>query len=318
MNQELETLSELLIENKEVIKSSFRFSYNYMLIMGASLLANKGVLVSKEEIEECRSIIKRNSSAFSYFRGSLEIPMTAKMILSDDPEEYFSGIKSISERLENNKFFKSYFAVVAAIIIYDRVENKDFTKYINKTKLIYEQMKRDHSILTSNDDIVFAALLAVSNIDVDNLLLEMDECYRLLKSDFNSFNNQELSHILALDVGAPGLKVKKFIELYQGFKAEKLNFGKSYGAIALAVLSLLDIDADEALYQVSKTHDFLLVQKGFSGWHMVKSERLSYAALLVTKAYKPYDEVIENVLLYVNLRRMADAQAASSAAAVGH
>lgn len=314
MNEKLLDLCELFVENKKILDECFQWDSVSMRINGAMILTNQGVLTTKSRISACKETLKKNASIFSNYRGHVRVPFISKMSLENDGQKYFDMVSSIYDKLQDNKVFKSEFAIISAMIIYDQIAEEELDHYITKTKLIFQQMKKDHSFLTNNDDIVFAAILAVSNIDIDNLLLEMDENYRILKNEYKSSNNQELSHILSIDMGAPGLKVEKLKRLYQRFKDEKLNFGKGYGSIALAVLSLIDIDEDEAFYQIKEVNDYLYTNKGF-GWSMVRNERLSYAALLVTKAYKPDDKVIENVILYTSLRRAIDAQAAAAAAA---
>ena len=58
-------------------------------------------------------------------------------------------------------------------------------------------MKEKHPWLTSDEDIPFAAMLAVSDLDTDSLISEMEKNYEILKQKFSDKNAvQTLSHVL--------------------------------------------------------------------------------------------------------------------------
>ena len=313
MNKELEKYCELMVDNRTIINSIFKWEWT-MNSTCAFLMTGKDTLADVDKIKECAKLFKKNTRVLSLYRQYLSAPIICKMAMSDDPVFYLDAIKTICEEIDDAKVFRSDYSIIAAMIIYENVELTEARSYIIKTRMIFQQMRDEHPILTSSGDIVFAALLAVSDIDVDNLLLEMEENYELLKGQIMFASNRELSRLLALDLGAPGQKSERFLYMYDELKARKMNFGRGYGLNCLAVLSCLDIDTEEIMKMLEEVNNYLRVQKGFHGLSMGSEERLMYAAMLIIKAVKPDDYVVDNIILYTNLGKAIAATAAAAAA----
>jgi len=217
MNKKLEHYCELIVDNRTIFSKTFWLS-DYMNIASSVLYTSEEKIADKDNLKNSYKILRKNASLLSVFRANMESLMTAKMSLAKDPLDYLMDIKKIYADLDPNKVFKSEFSVIASMIIKDKVSEENWRSYINHSRIIYQKMKEEHSVITSAEDIVFATLMAVSNLDEDNLLLEMEENYALLKGKIFGAPNQELSHILSLDLGAPGLKVDRFLRLRELMK----------------------------------------------------------------------------------------------------
>lgn len=313
MNKEFEKYCELMVDNRIIMNSIFKLEWT-MNSVSAMLMTSKNTLADADKIRECHKLFNKNTKVFSLYRQYLSAPIICKMAMSDDPLFYLEALKTVCDEIDDAKLFRSDYSIIAAMIIYENVELTEARSYINKTRMIYQKMKDEHPILTSSSDIVFAALLAVSDIDVDNLLLEMEENYKLLDGQIMFASNRELSRLLALDLGAPGQKSDRFLYMNDELKARKMNFGRGYGLNTLALLSCLDIDTEEIMRMLQEVNDYLRVQKGFHGLSMGSDERLMYAAMIVIKTVKPDDYVIDNILLYTSLSRAIAATAAAAAA----
>ncbi len=314
MDYELEKLCDLLIDNVDVLHEVFRFD-GYMNYASAVILTNEDVLGDPDQLKELRKDFRKRSSMWSNLRGFMESVMVVKMYMRDDPIAFYHTIKEMNTQINNNKIFMSNYAPLAAMIIEERVQPEQYQYYVDKTKAIYQKMKEEHSFLTSDNDIIFAALLAVSDINTDNLLLEMEENYPLLKGKIKGAPNLELSHTLALDLGAPGIKTARFLELYQYLKQRKLKFAAGKGLNALALLSLLDEDEDYIYELLNQVNEYLKAHKRFRGIHMFQSDRLPLAAMLVIKYLKPDDIVVKDIMTFVCLQQAIAAAAAAAAAA---
>ena len=312
MEQELLEMCDLLIANQSSLNSYFKLEET-MNMAGSVLLTNRHEAADRDRLMECNDIIKESEGLLSVYRGFMRIPMIVKMSLNEDPKFYFQTVRVLKESLDDDKFIKSEYSVIAAMLIADKIKPELFKDYIRKTKMIYQKMKDEHSILTSSNDIVFAALLAVSDINVDDLLLEMEESYALLKGRFIFAETQELSHILSLDMGSPGLKVQKFLDLTQLAKEYKLPFGSGTELNSAALLSLLDLDNEEIMNQVAEMNSYLKGNKYFRGIHMFQSTRLSLAAMLLIKYCRPDDETIDSIIMYSCLTAAIAAAAAAAA-----
>ncbi len=314
MNKDLEKYCELFVDNRHITNGVFSLDWN-MIPATAMLYTNEDEVADLDRLKECRQLLRKKAGLISVFREYLEAPLAAKMALSDDPEFYFDAVRTISEELDDAKVFKSDYMIIAAMIIFEHVPLEEARSYINNTKILYQKMRKERSIFTSNRDVVFSTLLAVSDIEYDNIFLEITENYNLLKGQIRFADNRELSRLLSLDLGAPGLKTERFLNLYHTLKERQLNFGSGYELNTLALLSCLDVDDNTLITMLTEVNRYLEVQKGFHGMAMSKKERLMYSTMIVIKALKPYDDIIDNIILYICLNKAVDAAAAAAAAA---
>ena len=227
-----------------------------------------------------------------------------------------ADIKELADLVDSRQVLKSSYSVLAAMLIHDQAKPEDYMHYASLTKLIYQRMKEKHRFLTGEDDIGFAALLAVSGIDLDHLELEISECYELLKEEKMPFDaRQELSHILAMDMGAPTQKVAKVKALFEEFKRRKKKYGRSYEFVSLGSLALLDLDVSELCDMVIEVEEWLKVQDGFHGLACDRATRLMIAADFVVETFKPEDYEMDSVLQYITMKIAIAQQAAAAAAA---
>ena len=315
MKDYVQEICERFVDSRAMLKPCFKWSSTTDQCCRASLMLDEDTYITETRIQLIREFLKKNEGIFSSLRSHIEIPLVVKMSLARDYQEYYVTLKAIMRELKMGILFSDSYRIVASMIIMENCNPEDFRHYLDKTKMIYEQMKRDHSWLTADYDIIFAALLAVSDIDVDNILLEMDEAFRILKREFRSSRTQELSHILALNLNSPGEKVSRFLEIHDLLKGNGIKVSKSYHLELLAVLSLLDMDDQSIVEQINQAETYLNTYPEFRGWNMFRDERLMYAIMLVIKANSHDSTLIDNVLLFVILRLQRSRDAAAAAAA---
>ena len=315
MNEELNKVCEKFVDSRSMINNCFKWGSLTDQCLGASLMLDNNIYISEQELKTVKTFIEKNEGIFSSLRSHIEIPLCIKMCIAENYIEYYQILKAVMQELKMGLLFSDSYRIVASMIIMENKEPQEFRKYVDKTRMIYEQMKRDHSWLTEDYDMIFAALLAVSDIDVDNILLEMDESFQILKEEYHSSRNQELSHILALNLNSPGEKTNRFLEIKDLLKNNGIKVSKSYHLEILAVLSLLDMDDFSIVEQITQAELYLKTYPSFSGWHMFSDERLLYAIMLVIKANSHDSTLIDNVLLFVILRMQRSRDAAAAAAA---
>ena len=317
MYAELEKMCERFIDGQEVLHNCYKWSSMTLRCVGAALMLDYDHNLDLETLKEAKKYLKAKEGIFSSFRSNREIPLIVNIAYSDDWDEYYNRIKDINEELKKNSIFSNSYSPVASMIIADNTALQDQRHYIVKTNMIYEQMKKDHAFLTDSDDVIFAALLAVSDIDSDNILLEMDEAYRILKENIRSSHNQELSHILALNLSSPGEKVSRFLELYQLMKDRGNKLERSYHMELLGVASLLEMDFTILAEQIEEVDLYLQTYPSFRGLGMFKEERLIYAIALAVRFFSQDNPLANIVLTYtlLKIQRQRDAAAAAAAAA---
>lgn len=314
MNNELRELCDLFIENRDEFKKVFKFE-GYMNEVTAMIYTERGYHVVENDIRNNLHLLKENAGIFSMLRSFLEELIVGKMSVASDPLLYIETIKTLSEMIDPSKVFKTEYALLSAITLVDNVEPERYREYINRIKSVYERIKDIHGIMTSGEDIFMASLLAISNIDEERLFLDAKENYKLVKGKIAFAPNHDISYIISLDLGAPGLKAEKYLQLYDELKQRRMKFS-SEKTPALAVLSLLEIDNTEICNLIEEVNEYLEDHKGFGGLTMFKSTRLMHAGLLVAKYLEPENDLITALVQYVSLSAAISAARAATSAAV--
>lgn len=275
----------LLVENRNIIHKVFSWDSNYMTMAAASIITSAGVLASVEKLKTCKAILKKDTGLLSVFRGNTKIPLIAKMALADDPEAYLDRVMDIYDAMNSNKLINSEYRVMAAIAIADQVSGRHYADYIDRTAEIYKKMKKQHSILTSSEDIPFAAMLALSNKDIDAMIDDMERSYEILYKKFLDKNAvQSLTHILTLQDSEPSIKCAKVLRVFDELKAAGHKFGTSYELCILGTTVLLNLQESEIAALICEADDYLGKHKGFGNFSFGKKERLMIATQMVVSA----------------------------------
>ena len=282
MNEQLRTKCDLLIANKQILSRTFKFDSSLMSLAAASIYMSKNIIADTNTLKQCNKLVKSKASVFSNLRGNSKLPLICKMSLKNNPEVYFTQVKNVYKMLSKNNLLGSEYKVLAAMTICDHLDDKGANYYIDKTNAIYSRMKANHRFLTSDEDFPFAAILAMSDYDIESLVIEMEKDYNLLREKFHSRNAvQSLSHILALDSQDANLKCSKVIRIFEQLKSLHHKFGTGIELASLGALSLIDLPENEIVNAIIEVDEYLKLHKGFGNMSLGKKTRRLYAAQIV-------------------------------------
>lgn len=302
MEKDLQAICDLFVENKKVMESTFAWEAGYMNMVSAYMLASKGLSADKEKLKECEQILKTKTSIFSEFRGNVKNPMVCKMLMSENPEQYFDKVEKLYRILNQSKVLGDEYKIMAAMTIAQHADEEQYAEIVEKTNEIYAKMKEKHLWLTSSEDIPFAAILALSGKSTDALIEDMEESYSLLVKKFFDDNAvQTLSHVLALNSENPSIKCEKFMNIFNELKAAKHKFGTGYELSCLAVFTMLDMTPAQITELIVEVDDYLKAQKGFGVLSVGTDTRRLFAAQIVLQkfgadAFKNEDVALSVVL----------------------
>ena len=285
MRTSLNALCISFIENRDVIKETFFWDSSYIYPVSAAVFVDKRRTADRERLERCRDILKENTGFFSNFRNYIKLPMISMMAVSSDPEEKLKKALTVYEDLKQH-FFSSSYLPLASMTISDFVEPPQYEAVARRTRRIYDMMKQAHPFLTSGEDSVFAALLALSNKSDEQIVQDTEQCYDILKPQFFSGNAvQSLSHVLALCEGSAELKCGRAMELFYKLKDQGYKYGTGYELATLGVLAMLPADLDTIADDIVQVAEYLAGQRGYGILGMTKRQRLMHAGMIVTSDY---------------------------------
>lgn len=327
MRDSLKKLCDDFIQNRDTIKRTFGWESSYLYPVCAAIFTDKRKNAEEGCLLQCKEILKSQTGIFSNFRSTSKLAMISMMAVDENPKEKLEN--ALDAYISLKEFFwTSDYLPMVSMVIADLVEPERYGEIAEKTKKIYKLMKNEHPFLTSSEDSVFAALLALSDMTEEQIVKETEHCYQLLKPEFFSGNAvQSLSHVLALCDGTPEKKCHRTIQLYNGLKANKCKYGTGYELATLGVLAMLPAELNQIIQDITDVDKFLSSQKGYGVFGPGKNQRMMHAAMLVVSDYMEEDKnlamnsaAISSAisLIVAQEAAMCAAIAASSAAAAAN
>ncbi|MBD3108159.1 DUF4003 family protein [Bacillus sp. AGMB 02131] len=279
-------------------------------------LAIKNQRVNLTEIKDMVDYMKKSTSAFSYFRHSL-FPIAALLTTYNDSRQLFDQTVHYYDRLKEHFRRSSYLPYVALFLAAEsKPEKADHT--IETAAHFYKLMKERHFWLTSDDDYMFAVLLANNNLEPTHAVDEMTECYRYLNERGIRKGNalQAMSHILVLSDEPVYKKCDRLLEYEQLLKAEKIKLDM-YSRSLLAVLTIVEQNVHATVSKIVETDSTLASQKGFGNWSFGRSARNMFSiAVTVSEDLQNTQAETIQATIQNNIQSLLLAQQAAMTAGV--
>ncbi len=327
MNTELKAKVDLMADNFHELKNQFRWESHLIQHFGAMICATREAKVNTEHIREVKAYIKAQTSWVSYFRGHNE--MIISMLLANETgyEQIFERANRVYEDLKNAGFYRGTYLPLAAITIAKSTEPSSYPAVYERMDLIYQNMKKNHFWLTSQDDYVLASVLAASELDVERTSVEMEKCYQILNQAglYKSNELQSLSHVLSMGEESAERKCDKAIRIQQRLKSSPCKL-KYQGLVSLGVLALVSDEPERIAEEVIEVYEYLYNTDGYGFWGIDSNLRGILAASIVSDFYADQiggnliESTVANSITAIIIAQqtaMIAAAAASSAAAAG-
>ena len=317
MRESLQRVCNQFVENRDAVKKTFKLESSYIYPVCANIFCSKGMVISRERLEEARSILRGKTGLFSNFRGTVQAPVVCMLAADSDMESRMERTMTYYSLLKE-KFWGSEYLALVAFLMSDLVTEARAAEKIARGRTIYERMKKEHPLLTSSEDSLFAVLMAFSDQSDDKLIEDMETCYRLLKRRFSDSNAvQSASHVLALTDGTAEEKVARMLAMYDGIVAAGGKYSKHYALSTLAAMVCLDAAPETLVEEMLEADRFLAEQTGYRGvLGMDRRTRMMHAAMLVSDLYLPRGQV-DTAAVTGTISMIAAQQAAMCAVIAG-
>ncbi|MDR0880203.1 MAG: DUF4003 domain-containing protein [Clostridioides sp.] len=263
---------ELFIDNVQIIKDEFKWESILTKIFSAMIYSFNNKVIDCDAIRDSAEIIRKNSKAFSYFRGTSFFNIATMLSIRDERDVIVKRAMKIYEMLKKIGFYSSFYLTVAAYQIAVNVEDGRECEVVERAKEFFDGMKKEHRFLTGQDDYIFAAMIGISNIDIEYGLKTLKEIEGMLIQKL-SYNNavQSMSQILLLNEDTPAT-VNRLIEVHDLLN-EKNYKVYSDNLIQLGILSLVPEDPKSIVEEIIEVYDYLHNSKKFK-WMMTKQQLL--------------------------------------------
>jgi len=288
MNIQLQNKLELLVENSQSIRSDFIWHDAMAKRLVALAYALEGKKVDVEAIKACHRMIKDEVGMFSTFRGNMAVYVAASLSLSEKPQQLLSDTLEVYDLLKQEGFWASDYLVVSAYEIAANAKNHNFGYITQRSMEFYREMKANIRFYIGQDDYIFAAMLALSDIDIHDGALKMRHLFRQLKKEFSAFTSGNslvtLSQMLVLGESTAEC-VQNLLKLNKVLRKKKVRLDKTYTLPSLGVLGMFAVDKYAFADDLIEARDYLRSQKGFGAFSVSTQELLLYAVSLITNAY---------------------------------
>lgn len=273
---------ELFMHNDEALKKGFKWENNLNRKFAALELTLRKKEADVEEIKRLMAFMKKETSAFSYFRSSL-LTISASLSAREDREETFRKAVSLYEDLKAAGFSSTQYLPYVAYFLAAEADG-EAKDTIARAYEMYKVMKQNNYWLTSADDHMMATLLAHSGVDPSTASVEMKEIYEYLNEGGIRKGNvlQGMSHLLLISNEPVYKKADRLLSIRQGLKDADIKLD-SYSQSMIAVLALVkkDQEINKAIEQIGETSRFLEKQNGFGNWTLGKGIRNMLSIALV-------------------------------------
>lgn len=314
MKEQTQTHLRRLIENKDRVKQVFNWDSGLIHLTCAGIYIAKDKIVDEWVLQRCKELLKKKVGMLSNFKSTARSPIVTMLAVSENPEQTLDNGLQVYELLKR-EFWSSTYLPLVAMIIAQMAEPEEYERIATRTRTIYQCMKAEHPFLTSSEDSVFCALMALSDKSNDILMRDSEKCYRILKGNFFSSDAvQSLSHVLALCDGDASLKCQRTMDLFYKLKAAGCKYGTDYELPTLGVLAMSAGDLDDIVADMVEVDDWLADQKGFGFFGSIsKRQRLMYAGIIVQKEYC-IDETMQTAVVNGTISMIVAQEAAMCAA----
>ena len=311
MRDSLRRTCERFVQNQEMLKKTLRSGDLRLRSVCASMLL-RAPYVEEDVLRESRDVLKQETGVFSNFRGFAQLASIVLLAMSGHPQTKITEAKE-TYRILKEEYYGCEYLALAALTLTDLVQPWQMEEVAVRGRKLYKRMKKEHGILTSQEDCGFSLLLAMDPRSDDLLIRQIEADYETLRHTFSAGNGlQSLTHVMALS--GDTATCERVRELYYGLKENGLKYGRSYELSMLGVLAGLPVPTEELVQEMLEVDQFLAPQKGYGFWGCSKKTRLMHAAMLVCadrlKAGERTSASLDTAMLSGTIAMIAAEQAA--------
>ncbi|MCH5139057.1 DUF4003 domain-containing protein, partial [Clostridiaceae bacterium UIB06] len=212
-----------MAENFNELKSNFIWDMGLLKHFSAMIHANRDKKVDIDRIKEIKKYIKEETGLTSDCRGNNLLVIATLLCFEEDYKSFFKRMLEVHKKMREEGFKKSIYLPLASYTIAKSVPRDQWNYKIQRMNELYSKMKENHFWLTSKDDYNFAAVLANTDLNVQETMRKVEECYNALNKEGFWIGNdlQNLAHIMALGEEAVEEKCLKANRLYHRLIDEK-------------------------------------------------------------------------------------------------
>ncbi len=326
MNTRIENKLDIFADYTIQLGKVMKWDYKLTHMLCAMLYTNENRILDSNRIIEMKGYIKKNTSFFSCFKGTT-LPIIATMLsLSSNPESLFARTRVIYDKMRQHKFHGSDYLTIAAMQVAKMKTDSEYDNIVNRMKEFYDGLHKMHPFLTSTDDYIYTAMLAMTDIDMDSAICRIVTIEERLKPTLGGGNDmQALALVLLLADQNDDKLCDRVLELYKYLKEKKYKLHYNGTMSTLGVLAMTSSDMNLIAEELASGAEYLKEKKGFGVFSIGKVQRAMFSANFVALQYigdmknnlleGTVSTNVANIIIAQQMATIAATMAATSAAA---
>ena len=284
----------LFADNVRAFQKDFIWHGNPAKRLAALVYTVEGKTVDTEVIKASHKLLKDNVGAFSTFRGNLAIYIASALSLAKEPSILLPEVLRVYDLLKAEGFWASDYLVATAFEIAANTPPQDHVNMAQRTKTFYDEMKANHRFRIGQGDYIFAAMLAMSQLDPHEGAVKMKRLFQRIKAEFSAFisRNSQLTLAQMMTLGGSTEDcVTNLAHLNRTLRQQKIRLDKTYTLPSLGVLGLLNVNHHTIANEITDMTNFLRAQKGFGYFSITTHELLMYVVALIGSCHIEDDNI---------------------------
>lgn len=295
MTDKLLERCKLFEQNLRVMRENFKGEVAQLYASCANIYTDMGIELNPGRIKTAEEIIKDNTSFFSNFRSmNTTITLATFLSIEEDPQQVFDEISFVYNILKE-LFSSSAYLVLAAYLIVKTTPAKNYRDITDKTRIIFDMIKKEHFFLTSYEDVITAVQFALCNRKFESIIFKSEEFFELFRYEIGNRNTvQAISNILALSNKDSKELKEKTMEIINKLKSHKYKLTSGIELSVFSALAMSKMGTEQIVNDILEVAAYLLTVKGFGNMltesklmdqKLLLKRRLTNSAILVLNEY---------------------------------
>jgi len=286
MNAKLQNLAQLFARNVDALRGDFVWHEAAAKRLAALVYTLDGKEIDIEAIRNSHNLMKNNVGVFSTFRGNMAIFIASALSLAENPAKLLENTLQVYDMLKQEGFWSNDYLVVTAFEI--AANSTDYAGTVQRAMEFYKEMKANHRWHIGQPDYIFAAMMALSELEPHAGAVKMKLIFQQIRSEFSRWmgkNSQlTLAQMMTLG-GSTEYCAANLAHLNRTLRQRKIRLDKTYTLPSLGVLGLLDTPHHTMADEIIATEQFLRAQKGLGHWSVTQQELLLYVVSLIASSH---------------------------------
>lgn len=317
MEQTLLELTETFLQyQKDLEAMQFWQPYRVVFPISAYIHMVRGYQPDRERFLRCRQALELSFGIFSSFRGSGKLIYTSLLATTPRPKDTLTRTTMAYESLR--QYYRTSMHLPTLAFLFAQTFRKGhYDEYARKSYEIYRAMKQEHLFLTQSEDVVYSGLLALTDRDIEDIMVEIEESYFYLKKSLRRRKDvlQSVSHALTLCYGDPDKKCQNLLNLMSALKENGITYGRGFEVVSLAILANMQIEPKVIVRDFLEVDSHLRQLKQYGFFGLSKSMRYMHVVMILSCYYMAGSYELSAAFLVASIMEIQRQQAATAAAA---